>query len=636
VLVVCEPRATWDGIKEAGQVHLFDLDGNQVMTLQSSNPREYVEFGEMMATSEDIFVVNDKEIAHVFNANGDRLTILQVPESQEADYFLDWMAIHEDIILISEENDDITVGGEVFLFDVDGNLLMTLNSPEPQTDANFGGSLAVSEDLIVVGEPEFESEGEGRVYVFDWDGNLLATLRASEPTEGAMFGGKVSIVGDMIIVSDSSTVSGERNAGGVYLFREGTVSCARTDTPVQDDTFCFIAYGDTRADSPGNVSSLHEEIVCLYLEHDPELILHTGDLVYHGGEWYQYADFNDSIQLIWDYEVPFFTAAGNHEMYTDDWVNDPAFTNYTAYVDYSDVAAACGGTELYYSFNVNGTLFMFLNTEHDWDNDEYNCSAGQLAWLESELEATEEDDFVVLVFHRPPYSVRYDRPDRWAEAAGIREEFHSLFVAHDVDLVFNGHDHLYYRTVRDGIYYIVTGGGGAPLALYQTEGTVWQEGDVAFSDYHYCVAKYESGYLNVEVLLRNGTVRDSFSLLLDPGPTAGANVKIYVKDDDDPIVGASVTSTSQPSGQTKLTGSTGVDGSALFSDVEPGSYVFLVSSDTYVSGSCSLDASAGRTTEKTILLEKEQQLGIPTYIYVFAVIGGLAFLFLVHSKIKGS
>jgi len=148
-----------------------------------------------------------------------------------------------------------------------------------------------------------------------------------------------------------------------------------------------------------------------------------------------------------------------------------------------------------------------------------NCTtplmpAEQYAWLESDLEAAEEDDFVVVVFHRPPYSIRYASPDRWAQAASIREEFHSLFVAHDVDLVFNGHDHFYFRTIRDGIYYVVTGGGGAPLALYQTEGTVWQEGDVAFSDYHYCVAKYKSGYLNVDIFLLNGTVRDSFSINL--------------------------------------------------------------------------------------------------------------------------
>ncbi len=278
-----------------------------------------------------------------------------------------------------------------------------------------------------------------------------------------------------------------------------------------DGVFSFIAYGDTRSGSPGNVSPLHEEIVGLYLEHDPEFVLHTGDLVYHGGEFYQYDDFNDSIQLLYDYEVPLYIAPGNHEMYTDDWANDPTFTNYTTYVDYSDVAAACGGTELYYSFDANGTHFIILNTELDWtwNPAEYTCSEVQMAWLEADLATTEYDDFVVVAFHRPPFSESDSDL-----ATEIREEFHSLFVSHGVDLVFNGHRHLYYRTVRDGIYYVVTGGGGAPLHSYTLDDPWRLEEDVVFSDYHYCVAKYESGYLNVEVLLLNGTIRDSFSFLL--------------------------------------------------------------------------------------------------------------------------
>ncbi|MFW9925278.1 MAG: metallophosphoesterase family protein [Candidatus Thorarchaeota archaeon] len=289
-----------------------------------------------------------------------------------------------------------------------------------------------------------------------------------------------------------------------------------SDTPWSDDTFCFIAYGDTRSGSPGNVSDLHDDIVGLYLQHDPELILHTGDLVYHGGEWYQYADFNDSIQQIWEYDVPLYIAAGNHEMYTDDWVNDPTFTNYTAFVDYSDVAAACGGTELYYSFDANGTHFIIINSELDWTwgPAEYNCSEAQMAWLEADLQTTDNDDFVVVAFHRPPFAESDSDL-----ATEIREEFHTLFVSHGVDLVFNGHRHLYYRTVRDGIYYVVTGGGGAPLHDYQPDDPWRLEGDVIFSDYHYCIAKYESGNLNVEVVLMNGTIRDSFSLAIDSSST---------------------------------------------------------------------------------------------------------------------
>jgi hypothetical protein len=45
----------------------------------------------------------------------------------------------------------------------------------------------------------------------------------------------------------------------------------------------------------------------------------------------------------------------------------------------------------------------------------------------------------------------------------LRPLLDSLFQKHGVKLVFQGHDHLYYRTVRSGITYVVTGGGGAPL-----------------------------------------------------------------------------------------------------------------------------------------------------------------------------
>jgi hypothetical protein len=38
-----------------------------------------------------------------------------------------------------------------------------------------------------------------------------------------------------------------------------------------------------------------------------------------------------------------------------------------------------------------------------------------------------------------------------------------LLVRYGVALVFNGHDHDYERSVANGVVYIVTGGGGAPL-----------------------------------------------------------------------------------------------------------------------------------------------------------------------------
>ena len=63
--------------------------------------------------------------------------------------------------------------------------------------------------------------------------------------------------------------------------------------------------------------------------------------------------------------------------------------------------------------------------------------------------------------------------------------------------MFQGHDHLYYRTIRDGITYIVTGGGGAPLYAVQTE--LMQKGDFAKSVHHLCVAELAASNIHIIV-----------------------------------------------------------------------------------------------------------------------------------------
>ena len=278
-----------------------------------------------------------------------------------------------------------------------------------------------------------------------------------------------------------------------------------------DETFCFIAYGDTRGEHPDSVSSLHDDIVSLYIQHDPELVIHTGDMVNHGGETYQWPFFNESISSLWHFNIPMYGTVGNHELYTDDLdVQDDDLSNYQDFFDFSNVIEQLGETELYYSFDSNGIHFIFLNTAQEWDEEDYTCPTAQMTWLEDDLAGNHE--FIVVSFHYPAWSIRADRPDRWATAESIRETFHDMFVEYGVDIVFNGHDHLYYRTVRDGIYYVVTGGGGAPLAEIQKEWTVWQTGDVGFSDYHYCVAKPTNGFLEVDVFLLNGTIADSYTV----------------------------------------------------------------------------------------------------------------------------
>ena len=105
-------------------------------------------------------------------------------------------------------------------------------------------------------------------------------------------------------------------------------------------------------------------------------------------------------------------------------------------------------------------------------------------------------------------------------------------------------------------------------------------------------------------------------------PSTGiAKIRVYVKDvDGGPISGAGVTSTSQPGGQSTLTGTTGSEGYVEFEGVEEGSFIFHASADGYVSDSEVLIASIGVMIEKTILLE-EKPKGIPGFPYEGMIIG---------------
>jgi hypothetical protein len=300
-----------------------------------------------------------------------------------------------------------------------------------------------------------------------------------------------------------------------YSYDENTWTNMREVS--DDNTFCFIAYGDTRGDWGESVSHIHDDIVGLYVQHDPEFVIHTGDMVRQGAQLYQWSDFNDSISTLRALDIPIYGTPGNHEVYTEDETPpDEDLINYQNFFDYSGVIDQPGETELHYSFDANGIHFVFLDTVHGWGNDTYTCPTAQMEWLENDLAANYK--FIIISFHYPAWSVLSHRPDRWAVAECIRNAFHSIFVEHGVDIVFNGHDHYYYHTIRDGIHYVVTGGGGAPIAQIQMGDTVWQAHDKGFSDYHYCVATAENGVLNVEVFLLDGAVADSFSLDL-PLPT---------------------------------------------------------------------------------------------------------------------
>ena len=199
-----------------------------------------------------------------------------------------------------------------------------------------------------------------------------------------------------------------------------------------------MVYGDTRTND-----NIHREIVESVLEANPDFILQTGDLVEFSTLRSQWNRFDRITRPIRDKNIPYYPARGNH---------DAAFgSRYKNEVrDKFD-----SGNKLYYRFDHQGLRFICLDTE-----SALGITSRQYLWLEGELEKAQKDGkMVVPFFHEAIFSVGNHASQNYA----LRAVLHPLFLKYGVKIVFQGHDHLYYRTMRDGITYIVTGGGGAPL-----------------------------------------------------------------------------------------------------------------------------------------------------------------------------
>jgi len=231
-----------------------------------------------------------------------------------------------------------------------------------------------------------------------------------------------------------------------------------TTAPQGSAPFMFVVYGDTRTRP-----EIHRQIVQRIIPLNPSLVLHTGDLVARGRRAVDWDGFFDVVNEMVR-NVPLFPSLGNHE---DD---SPLYYQFFA----------LPGSERYYSFDWGGVHFIALDSNdprpegdargttaeakaaYEKQKEEY--WKAQTRWLEQDLKANRSADFICVYFHHPPFSTRTSRA---ASAARMRNLFVKIFEIYKVDIVFNGHDHNYQRHISNGIHYVVTGGGGAPL--YDTE-----------------------------------------------------------------------------------------------------------------------------------------------------------------------
>ncbi len=226
----------------------------------------------------------------------------------------------------------------------------------------------------------------------------------------------------------------------------------RTLPPDDATKMAFIVYGDHR-NYPNRHRAVVEAILERMKEHGvPAFVLDTGDYTgqgEHTTDFYGEQFFEPARGLI--ERVCYFPVIGNHESY-----RKPPRIPFR-YLENFSVPVESSGTEYYYSFDVGNAHIVML----DVYATDFTKDSKQWHWLQQDLKDTDKT-WRFVVMHYPVYIHRSGPTVTYGNEA-VREHLVPLFEEYGVAAVFSGDSHFYQRSVVNGIQYVCSGGGGAPL-----------------------------------------------------------------------------------------------------------------------------------------------------------------------------
>ncbi len=326
-------------------------------------------------------------------------------------------------------------------------------------------------------------------FLWQTDLGTLASRLALDGPDGA-----VSVDGASFPAADDSSRLHELHLCGLepattYSYRVGgrgawSEDFEFTTAPVEADAEVrLVVLGDSRDDL-----KIWTQVLEQAADFEPDLLLHTGDVVALGGLqslWDEFFAVSEGVLA----STPMVVVHGNHEFMA------PNFWGGFALPD----------AEQYFSVDWGALHLVGLNDMATGD-----MVQEQDDWLAQDL-ADNERAWPIGSHHQPTWT-----DGNHAANIESREDWNPLFEQHAPTLIVAGHNHLYERTVpilgeeqdEAGVTYLTIGGSGAPL--YGT-GSDWFLA-LTESVYHVLVLDMTSERLDAVAYRLDGSVLDSFSL----------------------------------------------------------------------------------------------------------------------------
>lgn len=241
----------------------------------------------------------------------------------------------------------------------------------------------------------------------------------------------------------------------------------------------LVAYGDSRFTDPAVTNGVNPRVrqwlAQRVAQEHPQAVLLTGDTPFTGAKTEDWQDFEKETAGWRTQDILALPTTGNHEVY-----GGPK----AGIANYLKAFPEVGGHR-YYSALLGSVEVVSLDCTQS-----AAISSPQARWFAAQLDhVPAQVEFLLILYHIPWMADRQSEifvglPSKDALVLrGILEDRLPRLRARVV--VFNGHIHNYERFERQGVEYVISGGGGAEPypVLYRGNGDLYT--DPGFPVYHF-------------------------------------------------------------------------------------------------------------------------------------------------------
>lgn len=230
---------------------------------------------------------------------------------------------------------------------------------------------------------------------------------------------------------------------------------------IENEDYSFAVVGNIE----NSIAIFDNRILEKINQKNADFIISTGNNLRDGDES-KYRVFYRTLEKL---NIPFLTAIGSREI--RDGGNEKFYKYFGPF---------------YYSFHINDSYFIFLdtteNTNPDW----------QQQWLVNVLEEAAAYDKKFVIMNKTPLKIDaeylLDDSIKYIESADLRNFYQNIFAEYNVEAVFSSNLEIFHQENIEGVNYYVSGGAGGELIF-----------DNKKSFYHYLLVNVTADGVDVSV-----------------------------------------------------------------------------------------------------------------------------------------